>query len=318
LIRASSASTLDSLIKALGSESSIDRETAIARLTLSGGRALPRLIELVTADKSVRARIGALKVLEGVAAEGALGPILSAAAAPDAEVAAAAIAAVVPLLSGPRGSVAVDQLTATALDPNRDQRVRVAAIRALKTLKPSTIAPLLKTLAKDRHDAVRLAAVSSHADAVVVLTAAARGQLPERAADLEAALDEASSQVSLADLLHIIEHVRPRQELIRARGRAHAALAARGSRIALYDLRESIEPGTPLSIEFVAALTRIGDSSALEAIATAYAATKDAWWRRQLAAAFRTISKREKITRRSAVVKRIEKRRPDVVQALLP
>jgi hypothetical protein len=106
---------------------------------------------------------------------------------------------------------------------------------------------------------------------------------------------------------------------MRVRGRAHAALAARASRVALYDLRESIEQATgPLPIEFVAAVARIGDASALESLASAFSRTTDAWWREQLAGAFQAIAKRERITRRSAVLRQIERRRPGVLRTLLP
>ena len=64
------------------------------------------------------------------------------------------------------------------------------------------------------------------------------------------------------------------------RGRVHVALAARGSRIALYDLRESLEaaaPATsfsgPLPVDFLAALSTAGDASCLEAVTAAYART---------------------------------------------
>jgi len=336
LIRRSSGPALDALIKALGSESSVDREAAIARLTLSGARAVPRLVDVVAGGTTARVRVGALKVLEALADEAALEPVLAALVATDVDVAAAAVAAAVPLLGGPRGPQAVDRLTAVAVDSARDTRLRVAAIRALKTLKASTIAPLLKTLATDRDQAVRLAAAGSHADASVVLAAAAAGELPAAPADLLMAIDEVGQHASLNDLQRVIEHVREREAAspkgvrgdrlveqrrawARVRGRVHATLATRGSRVALYDLRESIQQAAePLPMDFIAAVTRIGDGTALEPIAVAYERNTDDWWRQQLAAAFRAIATRENVTRRSAVVRKIEKRRPDVLLALFP
>ena len=109
-----------------------------------------------------------------------------------------------------------------------------------------------------------------------------------------------------------------RTEWTRVRGRAHVALAERGSRIALYDLRESIEAArSPLPVEFLAALTTAGDTSCLEAIASAYVGAtspttpngeQSDWWRDHLAEAFGVIVRREGLTRRHAQVKRIEKR----------
>ena len=65
----------------------------------------------------------------------------------------------------------------------------------------------------------------------------------------------------------------------------------------------------------LAALALVGDASCLEAIAGAYARAKakDAWWRDQLARVFREIVARETLTRRHAVMKRIEKRWPGVL-----
>ena len=102
------------------------------------------------------------------------------------------------------------------------------------------------------------------------------------------------------------------------RGRAHVALANRGSRIALDHLRESIEAAaSPLPVEFLAALSTAGDASCLEAIAAAYVRATAAvsanpeqggWWRDHLAEAFSLIVRREGLTRRHAQVKKIEKR----------
>ena len=92
------------------------------------------------------------------------------------------------------------------------------------------------------------------------------------------------------------------------RGSLHQVLALRGSRLALYDLRESLE-GAParLPASFLAALHVLGDESCLEPLAAAWAAaamdnTADGVrWRQQLAAAFKAITQREKITKRHAI-----------------
>ena len=80
----------------------------------------------------------------------------------------------------------------------------------------------------------------------------------------------------------------------------------------MYDLRESIESAkAPLPVEFLAALSLVGDASCLEAIAGAHAGAGDAWWRDHLADAFRAIVARERLTRRqAAIAKKIEKRWP--------
>jgi len=103
-----------------------------------------------------------------------------------------------------------------------------------------------------------------------------------------------------------------------ARAAAHVALADRGSRVALYDLRETIESARePIPVEFFAAVTAIGDATCLEPMAVAYRRAKDDWSRRHLADAFRAIVSREKMTRRHATAKKIEKRFPGMWEQLL-
>jgi HEAT repeat protein len=114
------------------------------------------------------------------------------------------------------------------------------------------------------------------------------------------------------------------QAWIAVRAAIHAALGDRGSKVALYDLRETLESArTALPVEFIAALVRIGDTSCLEPIALAYAhgASADGdrdWWHEHLADAFRAIVTRDRVTRRHAAIKRIEKRSPAALQALWP
>ena len=87
--------------------------------------------------------------------------------------------------------------------------------------------------------------------------------------------------------------------------------------MALYDLRESLEAARgPLPVEFLAAISLIGDASCVEAIAGAHAKAKDAWWRRHLAQAFREIVARERLTKRHAALKRAEKRFPGMLDAM--
>ena len=99
----------------------------------------------------------------------------------------------------------------------------------------------------------------------------------------------------------------------------HQALALRNSRVAVYDLRESVEDSRgSLPSTFLAALHVVGDESCLEPLAAAYVrAGTDPRMQSQLAAAFHTIARRERITRRHAVSKRIAARWPDAVAGLM-
>jgi hypothetical protein len=110
-----------------------------------------------------------------------------------------------------------------------------------------------------------------------VVTRAAESGVLDDAGALRHALSRSGETVSLPLLLRIVERVRqreasepaaPREEWRLTRAAAHLSLANRGSRLALYDLRESLGAATaPLPVEFLAALSLIGDASCLEAIA---------------------------------------------------
>ncbi|MEP6919141.1 MAG: hypothetical protein ABJC89_26100, partial [Acidobacteriota bacterium] len=218
------------------------------------------------------------------------------------------------------------------LDRTRDVTPRIAALRALRELEPATIAPILAALAGDPNATMRTEAGLDARDAprraadpdAFVVQAGDSG-LPDDPAALRHALNLSSALVPLPALLKVVERVREREGSEPAavrdqwrltRAAAHVALANRGSRLALYDLRESLETAKgPLPVEFLAALTLVGDTSSLEAIASAHAKAKakDTWWRDQLARVFREIVARETLTRRHAVLKRIEKRWPGVL-----
>jgi HEAT repeat protein len=340
-IKASSAQQIEALVTDLIA-GGVQREVAVARLTVLGARAVERLIAIADSDASSAARAAAFRTLEGIADPRALDAALRAIASPDATVATAAIGAGRVFIRGPRGASVVEAVTTTALDRERPEAIRLAALRALTDLERSTIAPLLATLASDPSPAIRSeAALHDGArgrrkalDPSAALSRAAEQELPDAARVLQAAIVSAGDTAALPLLLSIIDRVREREaqeppgrrmEWTTARAAAHAALAKRGSRIALYDLRESLEAADgPLPVEFLAALSSVGDASCLGAIAGTYvrSAAPDApqhdWWRRHLADAFKTIVRREKITRRHAAIKKIEKRWKNALEALWP
>jgi HEAT repeat protein len=308
-IKASSTKQITALVADLGAGSDIIREAAVARLTLIGGRAVGRLVSVADSDASGPTRIGAFRVLDAIGHLRALAPALRAIDDTDSNVAIAAIGVARRFLRSARGAEVVDRLTATALDRTRPNDVRVAALHALRDLDPPTIAPLLKSLAGDP-----VAAMS--ADPFVTDEARAiRQTIARRGGD-----------VALSELLRLVEQVRDREavaaanrreEWATARAAVHLALAKRGSKIALYDLREWLETARqPLPVESLAALSLIGDASCLEPIAKAHARSRDEWWRQHLAEAFRSIIERERITKRKAVMKKIEKKWPETFRRL--
>jgi len=331
-IRASSAKQIDALIASLSAENSVTRETAVARLTLLGARAVERLIDATGSLPLPAARTAAWRALEAIGDPRALEPALATLASrdPDSDVAAAAVGVARAHLRGSHGAAAVDRLATVLFDRTRHETLRLAALRALRDLEPATIAPILATLADDPNAAIRLeaglrgpGAPQRSEDTVAVLARASEGGLPDDPAMLRHALALSAESLPLPALLELVKRIREREgseaakikEQWRvARAAAHVALAHRGSRLAVYDLRESLESAKgPLPVEFVEALRLVGDATCLEAIAGAYMKTKDSWWRQHLAEAFKAVIAREKLTRRHAVLKRIEKRWPHVV-----
>ena len=97
------------------------------------------------------------------------------------------------------------------------------------------------------------------------------------------------------------------------RGVLHQHLAARGSRLALYDLREALEGARgPLPVGFLSAAAVVGDVSCLLPLARAWvdAPPDDRWWRDHVAEAFRAIVAREALGRRHPTLKQILEKWP--------
>lgn len=336
VIKASSSREVDALASDLASPSASKRDGAIARLAVIGARAVGRLLDVAT-DRSGApvARAAAFRTLEAIADSRALAPALAATADPDPGVAVAAVGVARVFLNDPADVNALDRVTAIALDRQRHQSVRLAAIRSLLDLDSSTIAPVIATLAADPDAAIAASANPEGRRRAVGpaerLAEAAAGRLGDDPAAIRRALTGAN-ELTPSALHQIVERVRIREgiesagrcaEWMTVRAAAHNVLAQRGSRLALYDLRETVAAANaPLAADFLSALSAIGEASCLEATANAYArATSDKrseeWWRRSLAEAFRAIAGRERITRRSAVVKRIEKKWPGLFESIV-
>jgi HEAT repeat protein len=327
VIKASSARQIAGLLADLSSARGVAREAAIARLTIFGPRAVDPLIALVASRGDGAARAAALRTLEAIGDPHARLAILRAVDDGEPLVAAAAASAARRYLRGPHGAGVLDRLTSAALDRSRDRSVRTAAIRAVTHLPASTIGPLLTALRDDPETSVReLAGTTTRApdkrtvNPEEIVAAAAGGHLPADPEVLRHAITSGKSAANLTDLLRVIEAVRDRETRERpeqregwraARAAAHLCLARRGSRIALYDLRESLASSDARQpVEFLAALSAVGDASCLEAIAAAHARARDRWWKDHLMDTFRAIVTRERLTRRHAVIKKIEKRWP--------
>jgi len=334
-IRASLSKEISALVADLSSDRVVVREAAVARLNVIGRRAQTALAALIADRKApAAARIAALRVFEATGASGAAEPALSVLDNPDSEIAAAAIAALRSHLRSDSGAVIVDRLTAIALDRQRAVPVREAAIRALLDLDRASLRPLLKALRTDPTSEIAALAADRRAgqaaaeEPAQVLAGALEGRLPADGELFRHALARAAETLTLQDVLSLIERIRDHEKTVpagargqweAARAAAHLVLARRGSRIALYDLRETIQRARePLAMEFLTALDAIGDAASLEPLAKAYASARDRWWRGHLANAFRAIVRRERVTRRHAAVKRMHERDPGLMKELWP
>jgi hypothetical protein len=256
-------------------------------------------------------RIALLRAMEPI------GDARAAAAARDAirgggDLAVAAISVLRGLLHDrTAGSDVFDALVSTALDVSLERRVRLAAMRALDSVDGGTVEKLATAFGEER---------PTELDAI--WKDSLEGHLPDDPRLVREAFTARSAKGPLTELRRLLDRIRAheatlseadRRQWQALRGSIHQALAFRGSRVALDDLRESIELArTQLPSSFVSAVYALGDSSCLEPIAAAYSrsAPDEDRWRQLLASAFRSIAVRERISKRHAVMKRIQTRWP--------
>lgn len=286
------------------------RDAAVARLRVIGPRAVDRVAALVISDAPSPARAAALRALEGSEDDRALRAAAAASGDPDVAVACAAIGMLRGRLTGESGTEILDLISSIALDAERARDIRLAALDALSELPRHVVQPLLQQ--------------AGMADGTPAATAAGPGTFDDPAAATEWISANTAAPLSvLHDLVSELRErerrepsARTRQRWVLARGAVHALLARRGSRVALYDLRESFDAAQePLPLDFLAAATTLGDSATLEPLARAWtaASTREKWWRDRLRDAAADIMKREKLTARNAVMKRIRTKYPGFV-----
>jgi hypothetical protein len=328
-IRPASGGEVKPLVAALGGTDDVRREAAIARLAVIGPRAVEHLLQAYSPGTS-RSRIAILRVFEAIADPRALAVSREALNTGSADVSLAAAGALRGLLADADASRdALDALVSAALDRRRSTELRVAAFEALRDLPPDIVGPIRASLSSDPDAGIRTAAGGTE-DAGGDWSAAVSGHLPLAAEALKNLVAAHQSTAGLTELQRLVDHVRGREaaepdaaaraEWRAVRGSVHQALAGRGSRLALYDLRDSLLGEGPLPVTFLAALEEIGDASCVEALAGAYdesSRSADVWWREHLAGAFRAIVRREGLTRRHVVVKRALARWPEATADLM-
>ena len=311
-IKATSDAEVRTLIDALGGAPD-RREAAIARLIIIGARAVGRLVDAYGATPDRDRQVAILRVLE-VSGDRRAVEVARRATATGGDVAVGGVAVLRELLARDDGALqaqALDTLLAVARDPAADRRVRAAAAQALDTA-PEDVRQALK-------DTVSSALPPDEA----LWADAADGRLPDDPSRLREAIASRAAAAPLPVLRRLIESIRDREQQSPrpsaqddwrgARGAVHQALALRGSRVGLYDLRETLERTTvALPASFLAAVQTVGDESCLEPLAAAFshAAPDDERWRHQLAQTFRAVVKRERLTRKHSALGRALSRAP--------
>jgi hypothetical protein len=338
-IRRSAADEIHRLVADLSSTDRTARDTATARLGVYGERAVAHLLDGLASTASNVGRTAIVRVLEATHDRRGLDVALALLADPstDPGVVAAAASLAGSFLDSDRGRESLETLTALALDTTLADSLRLAALQALAAMPAGSVAPIRSRLEHDPSPIIRAAAsqragAATHPDPLAALELAAADG-PAAPAALRDALARAGGTAPLSTLHRLVESLRSREQAARSdldraewlgvRAAVHQALAARRSRVAVYDLRETLGSGTGvLPAELVAAVATIGDASCLEPLAGAMARAaasirSSAVWRGQLLAAGRAIIVREKLTRRHAVVRRLSAKWPGVAEDLL-
>ncbi len=285
---------VERLIAELRADDPVRREAAAARLRVIGAAAIDRLGALVDWDRTAAVRVTALNTIDGIDDPRVVPIAVQALSDPEPGVRLAAIPVLRSWITREPGTRILEALTAIALDREQRADVRLAALDALSILPRSIVQPILDQAPEER--------------------------LPDRFDDPSSAREwiEQHHAAPLSQIHDAVALIReseraessPRRRLdwVVARGAAHVALARRGSRVALYDLRESFDSAVePLPLDFLTAVTSIGDTTCLEPMARAWAAAAptETWWRERLADAAADIMHRTRLSGRSAIVKRI-------------
>jgi hypothetical protein len=326
-VHPSRQSNIGALVARLSDADAVARESAAARLIVIGERTGPALQALLddTAAPSV-ARISALRTLAAALREAPLDSAAAAVVDADISLALDAIELLGEALSDATNIRASDRalehLTRLALDTAVPERQRLAVMELLSRLPARLRQPVFEVLSADVNTTI--AARARNQDSTP------RGRLehwsddehlpstPDVLADaigMEAERTPITTLRRLVDLIRIRE--RGSSDMDRdawrsARGLLHDALARRGSVIALYDLRETLEQvNQPIGAHFLSAAMTGADAACLDAIAVRWVhAGRDVWLRDQLERIFHAVVTRERLRRQSPVLAKLLARHP--------
>ena len=239
------------LLADLASDEALRRETAAARLALAGRKAVPDLARLAQdPTATVTTRLAALEVIEAidVARAATVATTLTDAAQDELAIAAVSILARAIDGTGAAAAAALDRVTALALDAGASVARRIAALSALEHLPARVIDPIYDALRADAASRIVARVVRRQAGIDVSLEDIAVDGLPASAGALAAVVRAEAGEARVTVLKTLIDLIRTRErraggdraEWTAIRGQVHQHLAARGSRLALYDLRETL------------------------------------------------------------------------------
>ena len=317
---------VESLLADLAADDGVRRETAITRLSLLGIPVVEPLVEVASHAPAPIARVAALQALELIGANHVLGPAGACLNDRDPAVARAALEIMGRLVRSDEEDRSLDQITTVALDGTRDEGLRLDALRVLAELPRKIVEPIWRALKSDPSPAVRhyVSDVPAVLPRLADLTTFSMIASPGAAHQL---ISAQATSAPLTALRRLVDHLRAeeraesdrarRVEWTIARGALHQALAGRGSRVALYDLRETIETADgPLPGTFLAAVSAIGDASCLDGLAAAYARSAEpepegpGWWRERVRESFREIVRRKRLSVQHPALRKIAARWP--------
>ncbi len=299
-IRTSSARDVEALLQQLRSPVALERDAAIARLRIIGSRARDRVLALLADAGAGRdVRVAALKVVDALDDPASKRATLAATADPDPVIAIAAIQVLRSWLVVDDDTAALERVSAIVADATGVEEVRRAALDALSELPASLTEPLVQSVAAQLSPAPPLDTAAGAREWLANHEQAPLGALHDLLTQARNREREAPDD-------------RLRQEWCAVRTAVHAVLARRGSRIALYDLREMFEQAqAALPLDVLVAMRTIGDLTCLDALAHAWETmSADAWWREQTQDAATAIIAREQATSRNAAVKRVRTKWP--------
>ena len=261
-----------------------------------GPRTYPHLSPLIESSQTPPvARAAALSVLEAFDDTRVIALARTTLRDLDSDVSLAAIGVLRGWLTREDGTQALEAVTAAALDKRHDGTVRLAALDALSELPPDLVAPIRERAPVDAGDRPALQDPPSLGAWLAEHGATAPFSALHAAVAGAREREQAESPG------------RRRDEWTRMRGAAHLALAHRGSRVALYDLREAFDVARqPLPADFLSAAARVADESCLEPMARAWAGAKgEPWWRSRLMETAADVVARLKLTGRHSTLRRI-------------